>query len=122
MPADDDDELTTEMNALIAATDTVQQVRREELNGDVETYTRTTLWTVKQFVNEDEIAFGSTIQQCACKHIHLTDEDEAKKYWDEGGRECVRTTMRRKRQAACNGMKQGFEGTLAGIRLVQHVA
>ena len=82
------------------------------MNGDVEMYTRTTLWTVKQFVNEEEIAFGSKIQKYACAYINITDDDDAKKYWEEGGRECVRTTMRRKRQAACNGMKQGFEGKL----------
>ena len=74
-------------------------------------YVRQQLFDKKQFVTDKELMFGGTIQVLVCTDINISDEKRAKLFWDErGGKETVRNTFRRKRQAAQNAMKLAFRG------------
>jgi hypothetical protein len=74
-------------------------------------YVRQQLFDKKQFVTDNELAFGGTIQVLACSDINTSNGKRAQIFWDEkGGKETVRNTFRRKRQAAQNAMKIAFRG------------
>ena len=54
---------------------------------------------------------GCAIQRLVYAHIHVSGGERARIYWEEkGGKETVRNTFRRKRQAAQNAMKLAFRG------------
>lgn len=74
-------------------------------------YVRQQLFDKKQFVTDKELMFGGTIQELVCSDINISDGKRAQIFWDEkGGKETVRNTFRRKRQAAQNAMKIAFRG------------
>ena len=74
-------------------------------------YGRQQLFDKKQFVEDKELMFGGTIQELVCTDINISDGKRAQIFWDErGGKETVRNTFRRKRQAAQNAMKLAFRG------------
>lgn len=74
-------------------------------------YVRLHLFDKKQFVSDVELKFGSTIQKLVCSDINISEGRRAQLFWDEkGGKETVRNTFRRKRQAAQNAMKIAFRG------------
>jgi hypothetical protein len=64
-------------------------------------YVRAELFDKKQFV----------IQKLVCTYINICGGERARVFWEEkGGKESVRNTFRRKRQAAQNAMKLAFRG------------
>jgi hypothetical protein len=74
-------------------------------------YVRSELFAKKQFVDDEELVMGCAIQRLVCAHIHVSGGERARIYWEEkGGKETVRNTFRRKRQAAQNAMKIAFRG------------
>ena len=74
-------------------------------------YVRQQLFDKKQFVEDQELMFGGTIQELVCTDINISDGKRAQLFWDErGGKDTVRNTFRRKRQAAQNAMKLAFRG------------
>lgn len=81
---------------------------------DAASFTRNTLFDVKQFVEDRDLKFGEVIQKAVCKHLHIdNDENKAFVFWeDKEGVEAVRTAFRRKRQAALTAVKAGFRGNL----------
>jgi hypothetical protein len=75
------------------------------------TFVHQQLFDKKQFVKDEELLFGGTIQKLVCADINISDERRAQIFWDEkGGKETVRSTFRRKRQAAQTAMKLAFRG------------
>lgn len=75
-------------------------------------YVRQQLFDKKQFVTDEELAFGGNIQKLVCADINVSSDERALQFWNErGGKETVRNTFRRKRQAAQNAMKIAFRGT-----------
>jgi hypothetical protein len=87
------------------------------------TYVRQHLFDKKQFVTDKELLFGGTIQVLVCSDINISNEKRAQIFWDEkGGKETVRNTFRRKRQAAQNAMKLAFRGKEAQRTSVVHHA
>jgi serine/threonine-protein kinase RIO1 len=75
------------------------------------TFVRQQLFDKKQSVTDKELMFGGTIQELVCTDISISDGKRAQIFWDEkGGKETVRNTIRRKRQAAQNAMKLAFRG------------
>ena len=80
-------------------------------NDSAAEYVRSGLFEKKQFVDDEELVMGGIIQQLVCTHIHISGVGRARMYWDEnGGKETVRNTFRRKRQTAQNAMKLAFRG------------
>jgi hypothetical protein len=78
-------------------------------------YVRQQLFDKKQFVTDDELVFGSTIQKLVCADLHISGDNRANIFWqNRGGKDTVRNTFRRKRQAAQNSMKIAFRGKWAG--------
>ena len=87
-------------------------------NDSAAEYVQSGLFEQKQFMDDEELVMGSTIQQLVCTHIHISGIDRARMYWDEkGGKEMVRNTFRRKRQTASNAMKLAFRGKWIYTRL-----
>jgi serine/threonine-protein kinase RIO1 len=77
-------------------------------------YVRLQLFDKKQFVTDNELVFGGTIQKLVCSDINISDGKKAQLFWDEkGGKETVRSMFRKKRQAAQNAMKLAFRGEKA---------
>jgi hypothetical protein len=69
------------------------------------------LFDKKQFVDDQELIMGGPIQKLVCAHINICGEERARKWWNEkGGKETVRNTFRKKRQAAQHAMKLAFRG------------
>ena len=84
-------------------------------------YVRQHLFDKKQFVTDDELAFGGAVQKLVCADINVSGDKRARIFWDEkGGKETVRNTFRRKRQAAQNAMKFAFRGEY--ITCIVHLA
>ena len=78
-------------------------------------YVRLVIFDKKQFVSDEELAMHGDIQKLVCAKIHICGEERARIFWEEkGGKETVRNTFRRKRQAAQNAMKLAFRGKLVG--------
>jgi hypothetical protein len=74
-------------------------------------YVRTELFAKKQFVRDEQLVAGGAIQVLVCNYIKICGKERARIFWDEkGGKETVRNTFRRKRQAAQNSMKLAFRG------------
>ena len=74
-------------------------------------YVRQQMFDKKQFVTDKELMFGGAVQILVCSDINMSDGKRAQIFWDEkGGKETVRNTFRRKRQAAQNAMKLAFRG------------
>jgi hypothetical protein len=76
-------------------------------------HVRNKLFSKKQFLVRDaELDMGGIIQKIIAKELNLVDDDaRMKSFWNKcGGRETVRNTFRKKRQAAQNGMKLAFKG------------
>ena len=74
-------------------------------------YVRSEMFDKKQFVTDQELVVGGNIQRLVCYKINISGIERARKFWNEnGGRETIRMTVRRKRQAAQNAMKIAFKG------------
>jgi hypothetical protein len=74
-------------------------------------YVRAGLFDKKQFVTDEELVMGGSIQKLVCTYINICDRERARVFWEEmGGKESVRNTFRRKWQAAQNAMKLAFRG------------
>jgi hypothetical protein len=70
------------------------------------------LFDKKQFVTDEELVMGGSIQKLVCTYIiNIYGGERARVFWEEkGGKESVRNTSRRKRQAAQNAMTLAFRG------------
>ena len=74
-------------------------------------YVRSEMFDKKQFVTDQELVVGGNLQRLVCYQINISGNERARKFWnDNGGRETVRMTVCRKRQAAQNAMKIAFKG------------
>jgi hypothetical protein len=75
-------------------------------------YVRAGLFDKKQFVTDEELVMGGSIQKLVCTYINICGGERARAFfWEEkGGKESVRNTFCRKRQAAQNAMKLAFRG------------
>ena len=89
-----------------------QDQTKQEWKDDAAEHVRTTLFWKKPFVKDEELQFGSNIQQLICIHLHINSENTASKFWNVwGGREEVRMAFRRKRQVVSMAVKKAFFGT-----------
>ena len=71
-------------------------------------YTRNKLFWLKQFVADDDLVFGKSLQKLVCNTLNVAGKD-AEKFWETwGGREHVRTAIRHKRQSVIQMMKRSF--------------
>ena len=70
------------------------------------------IFVKQQFLVSDAcLDMGGNIQRHVTKFINISNVARIRQFWDEcGGRETVRKTFRRKRQAAQNSMKIAFRG------------
>ena len=95
-----------------------QQVSKETIDDwkdSAAEYVRSELFDKKQFVTVGELMMGEYIQRLVCRHINISRDERARKFWEEsGGKETVRKTFRRKRQTAQNAMKIAFKGKYHG--------
>jgi len=83
----------------------------EDWHDSAAEYVRSELFPKKQFVDDEELVMGRTIQKLVCMHIHISGEERARVYWEEkGGKQIVRNTFRKKSQSAQNAMKLAFRG------------
>ncbi len=74
-------------------------------------HVRAELFDKKQFITDEEIGIGGSIQKLVCAYINISGAERASSFWeDKGGKETVWNTFRRKRQAAQNAMKLAFRG------------
>ena len=97
--------------ALQMLTEKVCQQTLEDWRFSAAEYVRKLLFDKKQFVSDADLAMGGDIQKLVCAYIHISGGERAREFWEEkGGRETVRNTFRRKRQAAQNAMKIAFRG------------
>jgi hypothetical protein len=65
----------------------------------------------QQFVTDEELVMGGSIQKLVCTYINICGGERARVFWEEkGGKESVLNTFCRKRQAAQNAMKLAFKG------------
>ena len=73
---------------------------------------RSNIVVKQQFLVSDAcLDMGGSIQRHVTKFINISNVARITQFWDEhGGRETVRNTFRRKRQAAQNSMKIAFKG------------
>jgi hypothetical protein len=74
-------------------------------------YVRAELFDKKQFITDEEIGMGGSIQKLVCAYINISGSERGRSFWEErGGKETVRKTFRRKQQAAQNAVKLAFRG------------
>jgi hypothetical protein len=74
-------------------------------------YVRRKMFDKKQFVSDDDLVMGGHIQKLVTFELNINNIERQKMFWEEGGgRETVRETVRKKRQAAQNAMKLAFRG------------
>jgi serine/threonine-protein kinase RIO1 len=74
-------------------------------------YVQAELFDKKQFVTDEELVMGGSIQKLVCTYINICGGERARVFWEEkGGKESVRNTFRRKQQAAQNATKLAFRG------------
>ena len=73
---------------------------------------RTLIFPKQQFlVSDAALDMGGNVQRHVANFINISNVERIRKFWDEyGGRETVRNTFRKKRQAAQNSMKIAFRG------------
>ncbi len=73
---------------------------------------RGNIFAKQQFLASDAcLDMGGYIQRHVTNFINVSSETRIRQFWEEkGGRETVRNTFRRKRQAAQNAMKIAFKG------------
>ena len=73
---------------------------------------RGNIFAKQQFLVSDAcLDMGGYIQRHVTNFIHVSSETRICQFWEEkGGRETVRNTFQRKRQAAQNAMKIAFKG------------
>ena len=84
----------------------------EDWNQGAADCVRSCIFAKQQFlVNDACLDMGSMIQKHVAKYIHVSSVERLRMFWEvNGGRETVRNTFRRKRQAAQNAMKIAFKG------------
>jgi hypothetical protein len=52
------------------------------------------LFDKKQFVMDEELMFGGTIQKLVCTDINISGDERARQFWNgKGGKEMVRNTF-----------------------------
>lgn len=74
-------------------------------------FVRQELFNKKQFVSDEELVYGGKLQKYVCEHLNISSANRSRMFWDDkGGKEAVRNTFRRKRQAAQCAMKLAFRG------------
>ena len=84
----------------------------EDWNQGAADCVRLSIFAKQQFlVSDAALDMGSIIQKHVANYINITNIGRLRIFWEEnGGRETVRNTFRRKRQAAQNAMKIAFKG------------
>ena len=84
----------------------------EDWNQGAADCVRSSIFAKQQFlVNDACLDMGGMIQKHVAKYIHVSSGERLRMFWEvNGGRETVRNTFRRKRQAAQNAMKIAFKG------------
>ena len=92
-----------------------QEICKDTLNDwrdSAAEFVRAAVFGKKQFITDEEIGIGGSVQKLVCAYINISGGAErARSFWeDKGGKETVRNTFRRKRQAAQNAMKLVFRG------------
>jgi hypothetical protein len=102
----------TVTNAVVTLPEEVSKITLADWHDSAAEYIRSELFNKKQFADDEELMMGGRIQELVCVNIHICGAERARLYWDEkGGKERVRRSFRRKRQAAQNAMKLAFAGT-----------
>ena len=102
---------TVMTNAVVTLPEEVSKVTLADWHDSAAEYIRSELFNKKQFADDEELMMGGRIQELVCVNIHICGAERARLYWDEkGGKERVRRSFRRKRQAAQNAMKLAFAG------------
>jgi hypothetical protein len=57
-------------------------------------YVRQKLFDKKQFVTDEELMFGGTIQKLVCTDINISGDKRVRQFWDDKGeKEMVRNTF-----------------------------
>ena len=84
----------------------------EDWNQGAADCVRSSIFAKQQFlVSDAALDMGSISQMHAANYINITNIERLRMFWEEnGGRETVRNTFRRKRQASQNAMKIAFKG------------
>ena len=84
----------------------------EDWNQGAADCVRSSIFAKQQFlVSDAALDMGGIIQKHVVNYINITNIERLRMFWEEnGGRETVRNTFRRKRQAAQNAMKIAFKG------------
>ncbi len=101
----------TVTNAVVTLPEEVSKITLADWHDSAAEYIRSELFNKKQFADDEELMMGGRIQELVCVNIHICGLERARLYWDEkGGKERVRRSFRRKRQAAQNAMKLAFAG------------
>ena len=102
----------TVTNAVRTLSQEVSKTTLDDWHDSAAEYVRQQVFDKKQFVDDGDLIMGHQIQMLVCANLHIRGVERAKQYWDEkGGKETVRNTFRRKRQAAQQAMKLAFRGT-----------
>ena len=74
-------------------------------------YVRKKLFDKKQFVTDEDLVMGGTIQKLISNYLHISGAERQQKFWEQqGGMTTTRSTVGKKRQAAQNAMKREFAG------------
>ena len=90
----------------------MDQTAIEDWNQGAADCVRTSIFAKQQFLVSDRcLDMGGIIQNHVANYIHVSSVERLRIFWDKhGGRETVRNTFRRKRQAAQNAMKIAYKG------------
>jgi hypothetical protein len=105
----DGDDRTVDLQVLLQVIDKGKvEDWKEEAAGCV----REKIFPKQQFLVSDAcLDMGGYIQRHVTKFINVSSQSTSRLFWEEhGGREMVRNTFRRKRQATQNAMKIAFKG------------
>jgi hypothetical protein len=84
----------------------------EDWNQGAADCVRTSIFAKQQFLVSDAcLNMGGIIQKHVANYIHVSSVERLRIFWDKnGGRETVRNTFRKKREAAQNAIKIAFKG------------
>jgi hypothetical protein len=87
---------------------------KDEYRKEIAEIVRSTIFPCTQFfLHDEDIGYGSKMQEFVEKTININLCDTKKKQWwmeQRGGQEVMRDAIRKRRQSTANGMKGGFRG------------
>ena len=87
---------------------TLKEQEKENLLETAANYTRNTLFWAKQFVSDDDLRLGKSIQVAVCNELKLSGY-HAERFWETyGGCTRVRTAIRHKRQSVVQAVRKSF--------------